>query len=417
MEYFAVKGGHPLEGTIAVHGAKNSALPILAATLLAQGESVIHNCPDLTDTNTALDILSSLGCRVRREGRTVTVDTTNRTGTAVPDELMGQMRASVLFLGSLLAQGGEAVASWPGGCALGTRPIDLHIRAFQALGAEVRDQEGKLVCQTKGLRGRRLALPFPSVGTTENAMLAACGAVGVTVIDNAAREPEIQDLQGFLQGLGADIQGAGTSQIVIRGGKMLHPGEYTVMADRIVTATYLCAVAAAGGEGEFLGADGSSLLPVIEALHRAGCRVEREPDRVWIRQRGIVAGIGSVTTEPYPGFPTDAQPLLAAALAGGQGETQIVETIFDQRFRYVEGLRTMGARIRVEGTTAWIIGSKLRGADLEATDLRGGAALTIAALSAEGESVIWSPSHIDRGYERLEDAFQALGGRIRRMNK
>lgn len=417
MEYFAVKGGHPLEGTIAVHGAKNSALPILAATLLAQGESVIHNCPDLTDTNTALDILSSLGCRVRREGRTVTVDTTNRTGTAVPDELMGQMRASVLFLGSLLAQGGEAVASWPGGCALGTRPIDLHIRAFQALGAEVRDQEGKLVCQTKGLRGRRLALPFPSVGTTENAMLAACGAVGVTVIDNAAREPEIQDLQGFLQGLGADIQGAGTSQIVIRGGKMLHPGEYTVMADRIVTATYLCAVAAAGGEGEFLGADGSSLLPVIEALHRAGCRVEREPDRVWIRQRGIVAGIGSVTTEPYPGFPTDAQPLLAAALAGGRGETRIVETIFDQRFRYVEGLRTMDARIRVEGTTAWITGSKLRGADLEATDLRGGAALTIAALSAEGESVIWSPSHIDRGYERLEDAFQALGGRIRRMNK
>ena len=417
MEYFAVKGGHPLEGTIAVHGAKNSALPILAATLLARGESVIHNCPDLTDTNAALDILSSLGCRVRRKGRTVTVDTTNRTGTAVPDALMGRMRASVLFLGSLLAQGGEAIASWPGGCALGTRPIDLHIRAFQALGAEVRDQEGKLVCQTKGLRGRRLALPFPSVGTTENAMLAACGAVGVTVIDNAAREPEIQDLQGFLQGLGADVQGAGTSQIVIRGGKTLHPGEYTVMADRIVTATYLCAVAAAGGEGEFMGADGSNLLPVMEALHRAGCRVEREPDRVWIRQRGVVAGIGSVTTEPYPGFPTDAQPLLAAALAGGRGETRIVETIFDQRFRYVEGLRTMGARIRVEGTTAWITGSKLRGADLEAIDLRGGAALTIAALSAEGESVIRSPSHIDRGYERLEDAFQALGGRIRRMNR
>ena len=205
--------------------------------------------------------------------------------------------------------------------------------------------------------------------------------------------------------------------MVIRGGKTLHPGEYTVMADRIVTATYLCAVAAAGGEGEFLGADGSNLLPVMEALHRAGCRVEREPDRVWIRQRGIVAGIGSVTTDPYPGFPTDAQPLLAAALAGGRGETRIVETIFDQRFRYVEGLRTMGARIRVEGTTAWITGSKLRGADLEATDLRGGAALTIAALSAEGESVIRSPSHIDRGYERLEDVFQALGGRIRRMNR
>ena len=417
MEYFAVKGGRPLEGTIAVHGAKNSALPILAATLLVRGESVIHNCPDLTDTNAALDILASLGCRVRREGRTVTVDTTGRTGTAVPDELMGQMRASVLFLGSLLAQGGEAIASWHGGCALGTRPIDLHIRAFQALGTEVRDQDGKLVCQTKALRGRRLALPFPSVGATENAMLAACGATGVTIIDNAAREPEIQDLQGFLQKLGADIQGAGTSQIVIRGGRSLYPGEYTVMADRIVTATYLCAVAAAGGEGAFLGTDGSSLLPVIEALQQAGCRVEREPDRVWIRQRGVVTGIGRVTTEPYPGFPTDAQPLLAAALAGGRGDTQIAETIFDRRFRYVEGLRTMGARIRVEGTTAWITGTKLRGAAVEASDLRGGAALTIAALGAEGESEIRALSHIDRGYECLENAFQTLGGQIRRMNR
>ena len=417
MEYFAVKGGCPLEGTLAVHGAKNSALPILAATLLARGESVIHNCPDLTDTNAALDILSSLGCRVKRDGRTVTVDTADRTGTAVPDALMGQMRASVLFLGSLLAQGGEAAASWPGGCALGPRPIDLHLRAFQALGVEVRGQEERLVCQAKRLRGSRLALPFPSVGVTENAMLAACGADGVTVIDNAAREPEILDLQGFLRELGADVQGAGTEQIVIRGGKPLHPGDYTVMADRIVTATYLGAVAAAGGEGEFLGSDGSSLRPVLAALRRAGCRVDQEPDRVCIRQRGVVAGIGSVTTAPYPGFPTDAQPLLAAALAGGRGETRIEETIFDQRFRYVEGLRRMGARIRVEGTTAWIAGTKLRGADLEATDLRGGAALTIAALSAEGESEIRSPSHIDRGYERLEDAFQALGGRIRRRNR
>ncbi|MDO4516578.1 MAG: UDP-N-acetylglucosamine 1-carboxyvinyltransferase [Bacillota bacterium] len=417
MEFFAVKGGRPLEGTVAVHGAKNSALPILAATLLARGESVLHNCPDLTDIQTALEILAALGCRVRREGRTVLVDTTDCTGTAVPDELMGRMRASVLFLGSLLARGGEAAASWPGGCALGARPIDLHIRAFQALGTEVLDREGRLLCRTRGLRGCRMALPFPSVGATENAMLAACGAAGVTIIHNAAREPEIQDLQGFLRSLGADVRGAGTGEIVIRGGVPLHPGEYTIMADRIVTATYLCAVAAAGGEGEFFGSDGAALLPVLDALEQTGCRIRREPDRVRIWQAGKAAGIGSVTTGPYPGFPTDAQPLLAAVLAGGRGETRITETIFDSRFRYVESLRTMGARIRVEGTTAWITGTPLRGADLEADDLRGGAALTIAALGAEGESRILSPFHIDRGYERLEKAFQALGGRIRRMNE
>lgn len=342
----------------------------------------------------------------------MTVDTSCRTGSAVPDGLMGQMRASVLFLGSLLASGGEAVASWPGGCALGPRPIDLHIRAFQALGAEVRDQDEHLVCRAARLRGRRLSLPFPSVGATENAMLAACGASGVTEIYHAAREPEIEDLQGFLQALGADVTGAGTNRITVRGGKPLHPGEYTVMADRIVTATYLCAAASAGGEAELLGADGTALLPVLDALEAAGCQVGWEPDRLWLRRTRPMRGIGSVRTAPYPGFPTDAQPLLAAALAGGEGETCITETIFDRRFRYAEGLCAMGADIRLAGNSAYITGAPLHGARVKAADLRGGAALVLAALGAAGESEISGLDHLDRGYAGLEEALTALGGRI-----
>ena len=371
MDYFAVEGGRPLEGRVFVHGAKNSALPLLAATLLADGESVLHNCPDLTDISAALGILSGLGCRVRREGATVMVDPTCRRGYTIPDELMGQMRASVLFLGSLLARDGEAVACWPGGCALGARPIDLHIRAFQALGAQVRSWNGRLSFYGPRLHGRRLALPIPSVGATENAMLAACGAQGITVIDNPAREPEIVDLQGFLRSMGAQVSGAGTGEITIQGGLPAPRREYTVMADRIVAATYLCAVAAAGGEGELLGTQGEDLGPVLAALEAAGCETGRAPNRLWIRRRGPLGGVGSLCTGPYPAFPTDAQPLLAAALAGGTGKSRITETIFDRRFRYTEGLCAMGAAIQVEGDTAYILGRPLHGAQVAATDLRG----------------------------------------------
>ena len=390
MDYFAVEGGRPLEGRVFVHGAKNSALPLLAATLLADGESVLHNCPDLTDISAALGILSGLGCRVRREGATVMVDPTCRRGHTIPDELMGQMRASVLFLGSLLARDGEAVACWPGGCALGARPIDLHIRAFQALGAQVRSWNGRLSFYGPRLHGRRLALPIPSVGASENAMLAACGAQGITVIDNPAREPEIVDLQGFLRSMGAQVSGAGTGEITIQGGCRLHAGEYTVMADRIVGAPHPCAGGGPRGGG------GQGGPP------RGGPGA------------GPLGGVGSLCTGPYPACPTEAQPLLAAALAGGTGKSRITETIFDRRFRYTEGLCAMGAAIQVEGDTAYILGRPLHGAQVAATDLRGGAALTVAALGAQGPSRIWGLDHVDRGYEGLETALAALGGNIRR---
>lgn len=413
-EYFAVTGGRPLAGEVRVHGAKNSALPILAATLLVRGESVIHHCPALTDIQTALDILTCLGCRVRRTGKTVTVDAAQLTGRAIPDALMGRMRASVLFLGALLARQGEATACWPGGCALGRRPIDLHIRAFQALGAQVDTRGEKLRLTAKRLAGRRLSLPFPSVGATENAMLAACGAAGLTRICNAAREPEIVDLQGFLQALGAQVSGAGTEEIRVFGGLPLHPGAYRVMPDRIVTATYLCAVAAAGGRGLLAGAEGAHVEPVTAALTAAGCRITAHQEGLVIARDGPLRGVGAVQTGPYPAFPTDAQPLLVAALAGGTGETALTETIFDHRFRYAQGLLALGAQLRVEGQTLSLTGHPLHGGTAEAPDLRGGAALTLAALAAEGESRITGLGHIDRGYEALELDLAALGADIRR---
>ena len=417
MGIITIQGGTPLRGETVIQGAKNSALPILAASLLSGDVCRIEGCPHLSDVDSAADILRYLGCTVVWEDDDLLVDSRTLTRCDIPQSLMRRMRSSVIFLGAILARCGWAELSYPGGCELGPRPIDLHLSALRALGADISDAGGTLRCRAAHLRGCQIVLATPSVGATENAMLAACGAEGDTVICNAAREPEIADLQEFLCAMGAQVRGAGGSVITVSPGRALHGCAHRVIPDRIVTATYLCAAAAAGGEGAFLGTDGSSLLPVIEALQQAGCRVEREPDRVWIRQRGVVTGIGRVTTEPYPGFPTDAQPLLAAALAGGRGDTQIAETIFDRRFRYVEGLRTMGARIRVEGTTAWITGTKLRGAAVEASDLRGGAALTIAALGAEGESEIRALSHIDRGYECLENAFQTLGGQIRRMNR
>lgn len=415
MDYFRIEGRRPLWGTFRVHGAKNSALPLLAATLLTGGESVLRCCPDLTDVRTALSILACLGCRVRREGNAVWVDASTLSGCRIPDGLMGRMRASVLFLGALLARSGEVCAGWPGGCALGARPIDIHIRAFQALGAEVLDREGRLSCACACLKGRRLYLPFPSVGATENAMLCACGARGVTEILNAAREPEIADLQGFLRAMGAEVTGGGTDRVVIRGGRPLHPADYSVMPDRIVAATGLCAVASAGGEGELTGVRPADLGPVLTALESAGCRILRDSDRLYIRADRPLRGIGRLTTGPWPGFPTDAQPLLAAALAGGTGTTEIVETVFERRFRYADGLRAMGADLTVAGSSARLTGRPLRGAAVEAPDLRGGAALTLAALSAEGESRITGLPHIDRGYRRLEEDLRALGAEIRRV--
>ena len=417
MSAYLVEGGNRLQGTARVHGAKNSVLPILAATILCPGESVVHNCPDLSDVRASIAILEHLGCRVERAGDTVTVDASALTGRDVPDALMREMRSSVIFLGAILARLGEAVMSFPGGCELGPRPIDLHLAAIRSLGAQVREQGGELHCSAAdGLAGCEITFSIPSVGATENAMLCACGAEGVTVICNAAREPEIVDLQAFLRALGADVRGAGTSVITVRGKKPLHGGEHTVMPDRIVAATLLTAVAAAGGEAELLGTDYRQLSTVTAVLTEAGCRIRSGSDSIHICREAPLRGVRPIRTAPYPGFPTDAQPPVMAALCRGTGTTVFVENMFESRYRHVDELSRMGADIRVEGKVAVVCGvERLHGAVLQAADLRGGAALVVAALGAEGRSEITGLHHMDRGYYGLEDTLRGLGADIVRV--
>ncbi len=362
-------------------------------------------------------ILEHLGCRVAWEGDCITVDASAVTGTEIPDRLMREMRSSVIFLGAVLARCGEAEISLPGGCELGPRPIDLHLKALAAMGCGIREAGGTLRCSGR-LHGAEITLSIPSVGATENIMLAATAAEGVTVITNAAREPEIEDLQRFLLAIGADVSGAGSSTVVIRGGKALHGGEHTIIADRIVAATYLSACAAAGGEVQVLGVQRRQLLPVLDTLREAGCLVHSWAEGAELACHGPLHSVRPVRTSPYPGFPTDAQPVVLAALCRGDGTAVFVETIFENRFRYAGELLRMGADVRVEGRVAVVCGVKrLYGAQLEAPDLRGGAALVVAALGAMGESHITGLEHIDRGYASLEADLTALGGAIIRTEQ
>lgn len=414
MSIFRIQGGRPLSGELRVQGAKNSVLPILAATLLAAGETVIHNCPRLTDVEAGLDILRCLGCGVKREGDTVTVDATAPTGCRIPDELMREMRSSVVFLGSILGRMGRAELSYPGGCELGPRPIDLHLAALRRLGAEIGERGGHLSCRGR-LTGCEITLALPSVGATENAMLAAVTARGVTTILNGAREPEITDLQNFLRALGADVQGAGSSVITIRGGKTLHGGEHTVIGDRVVAATYLSAVAAAGGEARLTGVDWRHLSTVTALFSEAGCDIQSNDRAITITAPRRLKGVRPIRTAPYPGFPTDAQAIVMAALCTAEGTTVFSENMFDSRYRHVDELIRMGADIRTEGRVAVVCGvPTLYGAAVTAADLRGGAALAVAALGAEGESELSGLRHIDRGYEDLSGDLAALGGEILR---
>ena len=395
MSVMYLRGGTPLEGELAVHGAKNSVLPILAACLLAGGPVTLHNCPRLTDVDAALNILRHLGCRVAREGHTVTVDPTGAAGSSVSEEQMRSMRSSIIFLGPLLARTGEAHLTYPGGCELGPRPIDLHLSAIRALGCQVSEDRG-IHCQGRPAGGE-VQLALPSVGATENAILCAVGAEGPTTITNAAREPEIGDLQNFLNSLGAGVRGAGSSTVTVEGSRALSGGEYTVMGDRIVAATLLSAAAAAGGRVRLRGVDWRHLATVLSVFHQAGCQVKSKLEYVELeRDRDApLKGVPTVRTAPYPGFPTDAQAPVMAALAASQGCTLFVETMFDSRYRHVLELKRMGADITTEGRVALVRGvERLHGARVEASDLRGGGALAAAALGAEGTTILLSLIHI-----------------------
>ena len=413
MSYLMIGGGRPLHGRIAVQCAKNSVLPVLAAALLAGDACRIAACPRLSDVETAVEILRHLGCTAQWDGGDLLVDTTHISRCDIPEELMRKMRSSVIFLGAILSRCGQAELSYPGGCELGPRPIDLHLTALRTLGAEINEIGGSLLCRANRLRGADIVLTLPSVGATENAILAACGAEGTTVIANAAREPEIADLQDFLQKLGVEIHGAGTSAITVQGKGTLHGCTHRCIGDRIAASTYLCAAAAAGGQVTLSGIDYRHLATVTTALHQAGCRLQCDDDTITLESSGRLRSIAPVHTSPYPGFPTDAQPLLMAALLRSEGATMFVENMFESRYRHVPELLRMGAEIRLEGRVAVVCGvTDLHGAAVRSADLRGGAALVIAGLQAQGVTQIHNMHHIQRGYQDIAGDLAALGAEV-----
>lgn len=417
MSHLVIRGGSRLRGEAGIQGAKNSVLPILAATLLTADQVELRGCPRLRDVDASVRILEGLGCTARWEGKNVLiVDARGLSGWAVSEALMREMRSSAIFLGAILARCGQAELSYPGGCELGPRPIDLHLSGLRDLGAEIDDAGGVLHCKAPRLRGREIVLSLPSVGATENLMLAACGASGVTTIANAAREPEIVDLQNFLTACGARVSGAGTSTVSVEGGRPLHGCTYAVMPDRIAAATYLCAAASAGGEVFLRGAREEHLSTVTAVLREAGCSIRSDGEGIACVSRERPAAVRPVRTAPYPGFPTDAQAILMAALLRCRGAAVFEENMFENRYRHVGELARMGANVQVSGRTAVVTGvERLHGAPVRCTDLRGGAALCVAALAAEGETEISETGHIARGYEDLVRDLGRLGAEISRI--
>ena len=412
MSIWHVTGGRPLLGRIRVQGSKNAVLPVIAASLLCPNETELTNCPHLSDVDAAVDILRYLGCQARQED-VLSIDTRSPSRCDIPKELMHRMRSSVIFLGPMLARFGEAEVSVPGGCELGKRPIDLHLYALRQLGAEITEQENAISCRATGLRGAEISLALPSVGATENAMIAACAAEGSTVIYNAAREPEIETLQEYLRTLGAEIHGAGSPVIRVTGFSPRSAAGLRVPPDRIAAATYLCCAVCAGGEIRLTDAEPRHLTPVLEALHKMGCAVSAGPGEIHIAAHGRPHAPGAVVTRPYPGFPTDASPLLMAANLRTAGTVMFIENIFESRFRHACEMQKLGADIILRPPMALLSGVEtLHGARMFSPDLRGGAALVAAALGAEGESIIADLGHIARGYDGMDRCLRELGAEV-----
>lgn len=416
MDRYEIVGGQRLEGEIRIQGAKNSVLPILAATVLVGGRCTIHNCPALSDTALTVQILRTLGCRASGEQGSIVVDTTNLSSQELSEALTGKMRSSIVFLGPLLARCGQVKIAYPGGCRLGPRPIDLHLQGLRQMGAIVQErQQDLLCCAPQKLQGTRITMSFPSVGATENLMMAAVFAKGKTTLCQVAREPEIVDLAAFLNRCGAKIRGAGSSVIEIEGVTRLQGCEHTVMGDRIAAATYLAAAAITGGQAAVRGVDPHDLLTMLTLLQKSGSRICREKDWIFLKSDGRIQAFPPVETAPYPGFPTDGLPIFLSLAATAQGNSRFVENIFENRYSSIPGLQKMGALIRREGRVALVEGSKqLHGAKVCAEDLRGGAGLVLAALAAQGFSQVEGIQWIERGYEHFSRNLAAMGAKIRR---
>ena len=417
MQCYQICGARPLGGETFVSGAKNAVLPILAACTLCRGPCVLHNCPEIADVDTTLAMLRSLGAETARSGSTLVVDASRLSGCTLPSALAAKLRSSVLFAGALLAAAGRAKIPLPGGCPLGKRPIDLHLSAFQKMGAAYSVNDGYYEITWESPHASVIEFPTVSVGATENAVLAALGYPGETTIKNAATEPEITDFLNFLRSAGAQIRGAGTREIQVVGGRPLGSTTYSVLPDRIETATFLFAACGCGGEVFLRRTDIRALQSVVELLRQMGCEIAEEQNAVRLRRTQALRALPDIKTAIYPGFPTDCQAPLTAALLRAEGESRIEETIFEDRFHHVPELQKIGAALRVDGNVVKIEGRRsLRGAELTAHDLRGGAALVLAAMQAEGESRIFGLQHIDRGYEHFENKLRALGAEILRTS-
>lgn len=412
MAKIIVKKSNPLKGSVRIDGAKNAVLPIIAATLLAKGKSVLREVPNLKDVHVISDLLRHLGAEVEYKGTTLTIDATNLKTYDAPYELVRKMRASFLVMGPLLARFNKTKISMPGGCAIGTRPIDLHLKGFKALGADVVMDHGFVEAKTERLTGSKLYLDFPSVGATENIMMAAVLAEGTTIIENAAEEPEIVDLANFLNEMGADVRGAGTNTIRIKGVKELKATEHDVIPDRIEAATFMVAAAMTKGDITVENIILEHLKPVTAKLREAGCEIIEMDNAIRVIGPEKLKSI-DIKTLPHPGFPTDVQAQFMAMLTVAKGTGVVIETVFENRFMHVAEFNRMGANIKIEGRTAVVEGvEELNGAKVNATDLRAGAALILCGLIAEGETEIGEIYHIQRGYVDIDKKITALGGNI-----
>lgn len=414
MERILVTGGRQLNGTIRVSGAKNAVLPVMAASLLAQGTTVLDEIPRLADVKIMCELLGQLGAKTSLEEDRLHIDCSKIDSWEAPYEYMRKMRASVLVMGPLVARWGRAKMSMPGGCAIGSRPIDLHLKGLAAMGADITKDRGWITVKAKKLRGERIYLDFPSVGATENIMMAASLAEGVTIIENAAEEPEIVDMANLLNNMGSRITGAGTNIIKVEGVKELHAVRHTVIPDRIEAGTFMVASAACGGNVLVTNVITDHLKPVIAKLRESGVNIEEELSGVRVISEPPLAPI-DIKTLPYPGFPTDMQAQMMAMLTTARGTSLITETVFENRFMHVNELKRMGADITIEGHSAVLKGvPQLSGAQVKATDLRAGAALIIAGLMSPGVTDISGIEHIDRGYEDIVSKLQAIGANIQR---
>lgn len=417
MDQFLIQGGHPIDGEVVISGAKNAALPLLAATLLASTPMTLTNVPDLKDVTTLIKLIEGMGVTVKREGDRVEIDNSTLNSKFAPYDLVKTMRASILVLGPLLARYGEAVVSLPGGCAIGSRPVDQHLKGLTALGADIQVENGYVHAKMDGrLQGGHLLFDMVTVGGTEHLLITATLAEGTTVIENAAREPEVTDLAHMLVKMGANIDGIGTDTLTVQGVESLHGCEYAVVADRIETGSYLAAAAMTGGRVKALNTDASLMEAVLIKFEKMGAKITTGDNWIELDMQGRRPQAISFRTLPHPAFPTDMQAQLMAVVCVSEGTGTITETIFENRFMHVPELARMGANIQVDGHTAIVTGvEKLQAAPVMATDLRASMSLVLAALVADGETRIDRIYHIDRGYERVEEKLRGLGAKIQRV--